>query len=213
LGSKEIDVRKTGAARPRTTDELAKRSANYVGFDYSTLSSAVADFLRGQTHRICRQSGTSIVNIGKDLIAAKHHLSHGAFLKWVEFEVGLPARTAQAYMQMAQWATRKNASVAHLPPSLLYLLSARSTPSSYADDVLKRIEGGERIALQDVRADLSARKRFKTSSGKYREVRVLDANTATFGDELLSVFEENVTKAREENQRLFGSPDRVPEDS
>jgi transcriptional regulator with XRE-family HTH domain len=60
--------------------------------------------------------------------------------------------------------------------------------------------------------DAPARKRFKTSSGKYAEVRVLDANTATFGNDLLSVFRENVTKAREENQRLFGSPDRVPKD-
>jgi Protein of unknown function (DUF3102) len=131
-----------------------KSSADCVGFDYSTLSSSAADFLRGQAYRIRRQTAASIVNIGKDLIGAKHYLSHGAFLKWVELELGLPARTAQAYMQVSQWASRKSASVAHLAPSLLYLLSARSTPSSYVDDVLKRIDAGEHIALLDVRADL-----------------------------------------------------------
>ncbi len=56
------------------------------------------------------------------------------------------------------------------------------------------------------------KKRFKASSGKYAEVTVLDANTATFGADLLKVFRENVTKARKENLRLFGSPDRVPDD-
>jgi hypothetical protein len=131
-----------------------KSSANCVGFDYSTLSSSAADFLRGQAYRIRRQTVTSIVNIGKDLIGAKHYLSHGAFLKWVELELGLPARTAQAYMQVAQWASRKSASVAHLAPSLLYLLSARSAPESYVDDVLKRIEAGQRIGVSDVRTHL-----------------------------------------------------------
>lgn len=57
------------------------------------------------------------------------------------------------------------------------------------------------------------KKRFKASSGKYAEVTVLDANTATFGTDLLKVFRENVAKAREENTRLFGSPDRVPDDN
>jgi hypothetical protein len=57
-----------------------------------------------------------------------------------------------------------------------------------------------------------SKKRFKASSGKYAEVAVLDANTGTFGTDLLRVFRENVAKARKENIRLFGSPDRVPDD-
>lgn len=55
------------------------------------------------------------------------------------------------------------------------------------------------------------KKRFKASSGKYAHVAVLDANTASFGNDLLEVFRENVAKARKENKRLFGSPDRAPE--
>jgi hypothetical protein len=57
----------------------------------------------------------------------------------------------------------------------------------------------------------TSRKRFKASSGKYARLTVLDANTATFGTDLLNVFRENVAKARKENKRLFGSPDRVPD--
>jgi hypothetical protein len=54
-----------------------------------------------------------------------------------------------------------------------------------------------------------SKKRFKAASGRYEQVTVLDANTATFGSDLLEVFKENVAKARKENIRLFGSPDRV----
>jgi hypothetical protein len=54
------------------------------------------------------------------------------------------------------------------------------------------------------------KKAFRDSSGKLSEVTVLDANTATFGTDLLNVFRENVAKARKENMRLFGSPDRAP---
>ena len=60
---------------------------------------------------------------------------------------------------------------------------------------------------------LVSKKRFKASSGKYAQVAVLDANTATFGSDLLEVFRENVARARKENKRLFGSPDRVPENN
>jgi hypothetical protein len=57
-----------------------------------------------------------------------------------------------------------------------------------------------------------SKKRFKTASGAYGRAAVLDANSATFGADLLEVFRENVAKARKENMRLFGSPDRVPDD-
>jgi hypothetical protein len=61
------------------------------------------------------------------------------------------------------------------------------------------------------RTTAAKRKRFKDPTGKYAEVTVLDANTASFGSDLLKVFTRNVTKARKENMRLFGSPDRVPD--
>src|SRR5262245_14032618 len=123
-------------------------------FDYGDLSSSAAKFLREQAERIRRQSASSIINIGKDLVAAKHYLSHGAFIAWVESEVGIAARTAQAYMRVAKWVAPKSASIAHLPPSLLYLFSASSTPSSFVVDVLKRIEAGERISLRAIRNEL-----------------------------------------------------------
>jgi Protein of unknown function (DUF3102) len=126
----------------------------FAPFEYTDLSASVAKFLRSQAERIRRNAASSIINVGKDLIGAKHYLSHGAFIAWVESEVGIPARTAQAYMRVAKWASHKNATVAHLQPSLLYLLSNPSTPTSFGDDVLKRIEAGERISLRAIRDEL-----------------------------------------------------------
>jgi hypothetical protein len=50
-------------------------------------------------------------------------------------------------------------------------------------------------------------KRIRNSEGKSVRVLSLDANSATFIDDLATVFEKNVAKARLENAKLFGSPD------
>jgi hypothetical protein len=123
-------------------------------FDYSELSSSVASFLRGQAERIRRHVASSAINIGKDLAGAKHYLTHGAFVAWVESEVGIPARTAQAYMRIARWASQKGATVAHFPPSLLYLLSASNTPEAFVSDVVRRVNAGERISVRALRDKL-----------------------------------------------------------
>jgi Protein of unknown function (DUF3102) len=123
-------------------------------FDYSELSSSVANFLRGQAQRIRRHAASSVINIGKDLAGAKHYLIHGAFVAWVESEVGIPARTAQAYMRVARWASQKGATVAHFPPSLLYMLSASNTPEAFVSDVVRRVNAGERISIRALRDQL-----------------------------------------------------------
>jgi hypothetical protein len=125
-------------------------------FDYASIPVSVASFLKVQATRIRQYTAKSIIQIGKDLAAAKHYLSHGQFVRWVEVEVGIPARTAQAYMRAAQWASGKSATVALLPPSLLYVLSASSTPNELVEEIMKKAEAGERIALATVRAKLRA---------------------------------------------------------
>jgi hypothetical protein len=142
--------------RHEMNGQSVEHCKNDSPFDYRNLPSSVTDFLKGQAHRIRRQAAMSIIHIGKDLIAAKHYLSHGAFLNWVVAEVDIPPRTAQAYMQVAQWATGKNATVALLPPSLLYFLSASRTPETFVDDILRRIEAGEHVALSAIRDELKA---------------------------------------------------------
>jgi hypothetical protein len=117
-----------------------------------------------------------VVNIGKDLIGAKRYLSHGAFLCWVEAEAGIPARTAQVYMQVAQWVGGKGATVAHLPLTALYLLSARSTPNEFAMDVLNRVQRGETVSLTSLREELKAvRKNVKGPSNREDTAEPIEA--------------------------------------
>jgi hypothetical protein len=66
------------------------------------------------------------------------------------------------------------------------------------------------VAPKRMKRRLISKKRFKSASGGYARVAVLDANTASFGADLLQVFRENVARARKENKRLFGSADRAP---
>lgn len=48
---------------------------------------------------------------------------------------------------------------------------------------------------------------MRNSSGKFINFFTLDANSASFDDDLTFVYRENVLGARRENKRLFGSPD------
>lgn len=143
------------------TVEAPNQLSTTACFDYTGVSASVTKYLKGQVERIRRSASKSIVEIGKDLIGAKHYLSHGAFLRWVESEVGIPARTAQAYMQVAQWVSQKGSGVAALPPTLLYLLSAPSTPEEFITAVLKRVGAGEQITFQTIRRELKALREAK----------------------------------------------------
>jgi hypothetical protein len=125
-------------------------------FDYGELDGKVANFLRGHADRLRRSIAKSLVQIGRDLLGAKHYLSHGAFVRWVESEVGIPARTAQGYMKIAQWAEGKSANVAHLPPSALYILSAQTTPTEIVDNVLTTVEAGGTVCTSEIRHQLRA---------------------------------------------------------
>ncbi len=53
-------------------------------------------------------------------------------------------------------------------------------------------------------------KLLRDSRGRAVRVLSLDANSATFSDDLTAVFERNVAKARRENKRLFGSASGLP---
>jgi Protein of unknown function (DUF3102) len=126
------------------------------GFDYGSVDPSVARFLRGQARRITQTNSRSIIHVGKDLLAAKHYLAHGAFASWVEQEVGIPARTAQIYMQVANWTIGKCATVADLPASVLYILSAPSTPRQLVADVLADVEAGKHVVAASVREKAKA---------------------------------------------------------
>jgi Protein of unknown function (DUF3102) len=131
------------------------------GFDYGGVSSDTAGKLRKQAERIrarITRHTRDAIETGRDLIAVKDHLDHGQFTAWVEVELGIPARTAQAYMQAARFADdeAKTATVALLPPKTLHRLAAKSTPAAIKVDVLRRIEAGEVVPDKEVANRIAA---------------------------------------------------------
>jgi hypothetical protein len=54
------------------------------------------------------------------------------------------------------------------------------------------------------------KKRVRDEDGQIREIRMLDARSATFGADLTYVFRKNVSKARDENKLVTGVRDIAP---
>ncbi|MCP1845662.1 hypothetical protein ACVIHI_008869 [Bradyrhizobium sp. USDA 4524] len=190
LGDETLGGFMSGNAAGLVADNRYVASSS-LKFDYAGVSPSVEAFLRGQADRIRRQCASSIIQIGKALLEAKRHLSHGVFLGWVESEVGIPCRTAQAYMRAAQWAAGKSAAVAHLPVSAIYMLSANGVPEQFVVDVLERLEAGEQIGAVAIRQELrtfvaqSRRERSVASEDASRSVRAqypIDEERAGLGE-------------------------------
>jgi hypothetical protein len=118
-----------------------------VAFDYSVLDADLASNLRRQARRIRTRIGKAtqdLIDIGRDLVAAKKHLlDHGDFIKWVEAEVGIARRTAQAYMAIAKLADDKGEAIALLPPTTVHRLASKSAPPEIVSEVVAKAQSGD----------------------------------------------------------------------
>jgi hypothetical protein len=66
-----------------------------------------------------------------------------AFIKWVESEVGIVRRSAQAYMALAKLADDNGAAIALLPPTTAHRLAAKSAPPDVVSEVVAKALSGE----------------------------------------------------------------------
>jgi hypothetical protein len=118
-----------------------------AGFDYSAMDVDTASKLRQQANRIRKRIGKAtqeLIDIGRDLLAAKKCLiDHGDFVKWVEVEVGIARRTAQAYMAIAKLADDKGAAIALLPPTTAHRLASKSAPPEVVSEVVAKAQSGD----------------------------------------------------------------------
>src|SRR4051812_33699293 len=90
-------------------------------------------------------------NNGLDLIATKKRLGHGHFLAWIDAEFGMTDRTARNFMRAAERFGAKSEIVSDLPATTIYMLAAPSTPETVREDVVRRIEAGERLVPAEVK--------------------------------------------------------------
>lgn len=73
-------------------------------------------------------------------------LGHGRFLAWIEAEFEMSDAAALRFMQVAERYGSKSVIVTNLPPTVLYALSAPSTPEEVREKVEKDVAEGRKVA-------------------------------------------------------------------
>lgn len=154
------------AWEPATTELAIVPAATAPGFAYGALEPALAGQAKAAADRIKANqeaSDKSLFAIGRDLLAIKANLPHGAFGKWITAEFGMTDRTAQNYMN-ATLALEKNESVSFLPPTVIYLLAAPSTPTEIIESVIAESERGNVPTAKSVLRRISDEKEKRAAA-------------------------------------------------
>jgi hypothetical protein len=108
----------------------------------------------------------AVAEIGKDLLRAKELLGHGNFTSWLQAEFRWAERTARNYMAVAEHFSGKTAIFADLDLGTAYALAAKSTPAAVRENVASRLDAGERLTAEDIRADIDRAKRVEAEARK-----------------------------------------------
>lgn len=128
------------------TDELAR-------FDYGELLPEVASEVRSAAERInhrMKRTAEDVIEIGKELIAAKERLGHGYYLNWVRCEFDMSRVTASRFTTIAEAFGDKCFNVKHLSFSVLHALA--SAPEEIQEKVIEQSQNGESPTAKDVEA-------------------------------------------------------------
>lgn len=133
-------------------------SASSTRFSYDALEPEQAAVVQAAADAIRDIHKRAIPAIGRYLLTAKEVLPHGAFTAWAEQELGINQRSARNYMQAASWLMGKPATVAVLPPTVLYAISAPGVPDDLIQGVLVEAGSGARLNPSEIQAKLAAAK-------------------------------------------------------
>jgi hypothetical protein len=130
-------------------------------FDYTGIEPAIAEKMR-QTATSIRSRHRGLIQvaieIGVELMAVKEQIGHGRFRQWLQAEFPDSERTATNFMRAAEVFGTKTATVADLPPTVVYALAAKTIPAAGRDDIVRRLEGGERLTASDIKIAITSMK-------------------------------------------------------
>ena len=146
-------------------NEIAITTEGRAAFDYETLHADAAARLRSAALRIRERMQGSIFETGRDLIAIKDLLEHGAWGAWLKAEFGMTARSAQRYMNAAGLASKSD-TVSVLPPTAIYKLASPSTPDIARDTIIDRLEKGEMVSMKEVTDEIDCRRREQAEADR-----------------------------------------------
>jgi hypothetical protein len=136
-------------------------TASVRAFDYTGIEPAIAEKMR-QTATSIRSRHRGLIQvaieIGVELMAVKEQIGHGRFRQWLQAEFPDSERTATNFMRAAEVFGTKTATVADLPPTVVYALAAKTTPAAGRDDIVRRLDGGERLTAGDIKSAITSMK-------------------------------------------------------
>ena len=81
-------------------------------------------------------------------------MPHGAYEAWVRDVLGMKVRIAHYQLLAARWLDGKSATLADLPPTLLYALSAPTAPKELTLSVVAAAEAGEPLDAKAINVRL-----------------------------------------------------------
>lgn len=133
-----------------------------VPFDYSTLPAEHAKLATDAATAIntsAKRIQGYYMAIGQKLAEVKEALDHGQFCAWVKAEFPwMTVRTAQRYMSAWTAFGDKSDTVSYLPPATVFDLAAPSTPLAVREQVVERLEAGERVGPAAVKGMIAEAK-------------------------------------------------------
>lgn len=118
-------------------------SSGLVEFSYEDLTHEAASVVRDAAAGIRSAHKGFLREVGCHLLRAKGVMEHGTFMRWAQAELGMTDRTARNYMQATRFLEGKPETIAVLPPTTLYALSAPTTAAEVVQSVVTAAEAGE----------------------------------------------------------------------
>lgn len=120
-----------------------------TAFDYSDLPAETAMAAKTAAERIklrLKRTVEDIIEIGRELAAVKAELPHGKFLPWIASEFEMDQKTAFNFMSVYErFGGGKLGIFPNFKPTILYALSAPSTPDSVVEKAIEKAEAGESV--------------------------------------------------------------------
>lgn len=182
-------------------------------FDYASLDKPTAEFLLHETEEIktlMKKTVEGIIETGERLSRVKQRLKHGEFMAWIETEIKCHYSTALHFMRV--WQTfgeqKKQISDVGINVSVLYLLSAPSTPEKLRTEIVEMAKAGNPVSFAEAKRlkKIYTDQKDSSSQEKQKKTNPVDA-VSNF---TLAQFETSELKSAEKQQIVAVIPKAQP---
>jgi hypothetical protein len=181
-----------------------------AGFNYTTLDPVLAAQARGVADGIHRRFRSCIAETGRDLITIKEKMPHGLFGGWIRAEFRISDRTAQNYMNFAEFIEGKSEKFAHLPATIIYELASPSAPRAIVEEIIADVDSGVVMSLKAVRTKLANPTGAKNQPKQVADEFAPEEPEATRSDRRAAQrLAAKANRDREEQQRIAKVPPLV----